>query len=121
MASLYERDGAWYARYKDEHGAWKHKVLQARSKGDAKRLLMDLEIEVEAKRKVLKLAGDNATWTVNELLGWCLQTYWAKASNKAALESFLNTHFGPSDLGKMAMLDVMPGHVERFLQTRDSV
>jgi integrase len=118
MASIYEkRPGKWFAKIKDEHGIWRDRALDARTKGEAKRVCLDMEIEIEGKRKQLGLLSTaDRTWTVNQMLEWCLQTYW-QDSSQARVRS-LHAHFRDSDLGRSSVAEVQSGIVEQFLQAK---
>src|SRR3954471_19016232 len=77
MASVYEKRGTWYLRYKDERGHWMSEASSVRTKGEARRLANDLEQKAERVRKGLEpalvAAGDQ---TVGEIVTWWLETIW---------------------------------------------
>src|SRR4051794_24865906 len=117
MGSIYEkRPGQWFARFKNEHGRWRDRRLDATKKSEAKTALVDLEIETEKKRKNLPQGGKGLDlWTVTKLLEWCLDTYWANTPSADDVRSFLNKHVKESTLGATLMFEVTAANVEKFI------
>src|SRR5215471_16900957 len=78
MASVYEKRGTWYLRYKDERGRWTAQASGAATKRAARRLAEDLEREAERVRlgvePALVASGDR---TVAQVVDWWLETIWA--------------------------------------------
>ena len=85
MASIYEkRPGQWFVHIKDEQNRWRDRPLDARTKGEAKRACLDMEFGIEERRKQLGMMSDgDRTWSVNQMLDWCLETYWSKSPSES--------------------------------------
>ena len=52
MAEPYEKNDEWYVRYRDARGAWRDKATTARTKTEARRLQLELELEPWIRRAV---------------------------------------------------------------------
>ena len=50
MASVYEKAGKWYLRWKGPDGRWRDQVSTAQSKTEARRLAGELERRAERQR-----------------------------------------------------------------------
>ena len=55
MASVYQRGGKWYLRYRDGHGVWRDRVSRAATKTEARRLASEMERRCVLQRA---LAGE---------------------------------------------------------------
>ena len=76
MASVYEKAGKHYIRYKDARGQWRDKVSSARTKTEAKRLAGELERKCERQRLGLEALPDaDGGGTFDDLMRWGLGAY----------------------------------------------
>jgi integrase len=119
MASIFERDGRWIAKYKDGHGRWKAVRTKARTKTEAKRLAHELELKAERQRMGLEeLPADDGGGTLAELFEWWLDTYVAHISSRERVRSVVRRHLQSSPLAERRLVHVTPAAIEQFLQAK---
>ncbi len=71
MASVYEKSGTLYLRYKDGRGRWRAVASSARTKTEAKRMAAELELRGERQRLGMEaLPPEDGGVTLLELLEW---------------------------------------------------
>src|SRR5439155_18853568 len=76
MASVFEKHGKYYARWKDAAGRWRKQATSCRTKRDARRDADDLERKAERQRKGLEpLAEDAPQMTFAQLFEWWWREY----------------------------------------------
>ncbi len=103
MASVSERGGRWYVRYRDASGKWVRQVSTADTKTAARRLASELERRAERQRLGLEqLAPENGGGTLAELLQWWLETYSKGRPSHARNVSTLRKHLIGAPLGGIA-------------------
>src|SRR5713226_9065987 len=73
MASVYQKRGVWYARYRSAVGRWAGIATRAQTKTEAKRLAGDLERKAERQRLGLEALPTDSTLTLGELCEWWLK------------------------------------------------
>jgi integrase len=119
MASVFERNGKWYLRVRDATGKWVNVPSTTDKKTEARRLAHELEAKYERQRLGLeaKPAPDGGG-TVGELLTWWLDTYSAGKPDHKRTASSVRRHFTNTELSRMLLRQVRPGHVETFLQEK---
>jgi len=119
MASVYEKAGKWYLRYKDGTGRWRDKVTHARTKTEARRLANDLERKSERQRLGLEeRPPENGGGTLVELLRWWLDTYSAASPSHRSNTSAVERHLLTSSLAPLPLSAVTSGRLEAFLQEK---
>jgi integrase len=116
MASVFNREGKWYLRFKDERGLWKQLVSTAQTKTEAKRLSAELEKKAEAVR--LGLAEkESAGPTVSAILAWYCEAYLkGRPSHETAVRA-CRLHLEPA-LGHLRLAELTAGHIETLLQQK---
>jgi len=104
MASVFEKHGKYYARWKDAAGRWRKEATSCRTKRDAQRNADDLERKAERQRKGLEpLDVDAPQMTFAELFEWWWKEYGSR--QRSDHESFLRKRLLPG-LGKLAVVEV---------------
>jgi integrase len=80
MASVFQRGGRWYVRFRDPRGLWVKQVSTAKSKTEARRLAEDLERKAERQRHGLEALPDDSGLTLDGLCDWWLTNKCPQAS-----------------------------------------
>lgn len=81
MASVYQKAGKWYARYRDGVGVWRDKVLPGiDTKTAARRLAVELERKGWRQREGLEALPSDCSLTLAELCEWWLDHKCPKLS-----------------------------------------
>ena len=119
MASVFDRGGCWYLRFKDELGRWRQVASKARTKTEARRLADAKEQRAEKVRAGL-LPTDRDGMTVKEVLEWHRTTYLRGLPSHDTVERSVRLHLLP-DLGSMPLAQLRPAHLETLLQQKASV
>ena len=73
MASVYDKAGKWYLRWKGPDGSWRDQVSTARSKTEARRLADELERRAERQRLGLEPLPTDSSMTLGHLCEWWLR------------------------------------------------
>ena len=120
MASVYQRADKWYLRYRDRHGRWRDRVSAARTKTEAKRLAIELELRSERERLGLEVPREHDDGTVDDLLTWWLDTYSKGSPSHDRNQATVEKNLLGSELGKTRLDDLTPGQIEIFLQARSA-
>jgi integrase len=115
MASVYEKNGHWYLRYKDERGRWRDLKSKATRKGEAKRLADDQERTCERVRRGEEAATPAVQRTVGEILGWWLDEIWRGRPSYYKAKSAIGNHFLGTLFAQSRPSELTPGQIERFL------
>ncbi len=118
MASVYEKGGRWYARWKDPSGKWRREVTACTRKRDAERIAEDLERKAERARHGLEpLPSTAPAMTFGELYTWWWDRYGSKRRSRSNAENdaFNRAHLAP--LWSLALVEVTPEQVEDVLQS----
>jgi integrase len=119
MASVFERNGRWIAKYKDGRGRWKTVSTKARTKTEAKRLAHELELKGERQRMGLEeLPPDDGGGTLAELLDWWLDTYVRRTTSFERTRAAVERNILSSEIAGLRLVDVTPGKIEVFLQAQ---
>ncbi len=114
MASVFEKHGKYYARWKDAAGRWRKQATSCRTKRDAQRDADDLERKAERQRKGLEpLAQDAPQMTFAELFEWWWKEYGTRlhGDNEAFARKRLLL-----PLGGLAVVEVTAAKIEGALQ-----
>src|SRR3954471_12555683 len=100
MAYPIERDGKWYACYKDHVGRRKRKVTLATTKRECQRIADELERQGWRQRHGLDDVPAECTWTLKEACAWWLNERCPEPSISRE-RSRLETHVYEHSLGRM--------------------
>lgn len=114
MASVFEKHGKYYARWKDAAGRWRRQATSCRTKRDAQRDADDLERKSERQRKGLEpLAEDAPQMTFAQLFEWWWKEYGTRlrGDNEAFARKRLLL-----PLGGLAVVEVTAAKIEGALQ-----
>ncbi|RKG63514.1 site-specific integrase [Corallococcus sp. CA054B] len=119
MASVYEKAGKWYMRFKDASGRWRDKVTNARTKTEARRIADDLGRKSERQRLGLEeRPPEDGGGSLGELLRWWLDTYSAVSPSHGTNTSAVARHLLTSSLAPLPLTAVTAGRIEAFLQEK---
>lgn len=113
MTSVRRRGNSWMLDYRDANGRRLRKVVDAKSKGEAKRLLEELAGQVRRQKLGLEDAPAESTLTLWELCGWWLRSRCPKASRKIEGQR-LSRHIEKTELGAMLLRDVTAAELEKY-------
>lgn len=118
MASIYEKKGTLYLRYKDARGNWRAVASSARTKAEAKRMAAELELRAERQRLGLEpLPPEDGGGTFGELLRWWLETYVDGAPAGERTRNVVRKNFLDTKLASLTLTEVTPGVLETHLQS----
>jgi excisionase family DNA binding protein len=121
MASVVNRGGKWYLRFKDSTGRWVQHVSTARSKTEARRLAEEMESKAARQRLGLEASPADPKLTLGELMEWWMKTYPTTERSQKARETFIRKHFVDAKIARTPVLQVAPGMVESFLQAKNGL
>jgi len=113
-ASVFRKNGKYYARWKDAAGRWRRQATSCQTKRDAQRDADDLERKAERQRKGLEpLAEDAPRMTFAELFEWWWKEYGSRlrGDNEAFARKRLLLL-----LGGLAVAEVTAAKIEGALQ-----
>lgn len=119
MASVYEKNGHWYLRYKTASGRWSDQKSAALTKKEARRLADDLERSSERER--LGLDQPRTNMSVAELVGWWLENMWKGRPSYAKAKSACERHLFGGDVLQLPAKKVAAGQIERFLDSKTRI
>jgi len=122
MASVFEKNGHYYIRYKDERGRWHGIKTAATKKTEARRLADDKERLCERVRLGVDEAKDQkAESTVRVLLEWWLERVCkGKPSYKKAV-SAIHLHLVEAPFAAKLPKDVCAGEIEEYLDEKTRI
>jgi len=122
MASVYEKRGTWYLRYKNERGRWTAIASSALTKTEARRLAEDFERKAERIRLGLEPAmvptGDR---TVGDLVSWWLENVWVGRPSYPKAKSAISAHVLSAPFASKRPQDVTPAEIEHYLEAKQRV
>ena len=111
MASVYEKRGTWYLRYKDERGRWTARASSAPTKTEARRLAEDFERKAERVRFGLEppmvVTGDR---TVGDIVSWWLETVWVGRPSYPKAKSAISAHILKAPFATKRLPDFLRFH-----------
>lgn len=118
MASVFERNGRWYLRWRDESGRWVQKVSTARTKTEARRLAGEVEQKAERRRLGLEdaLPADGGG-TVRELMQRWLASRVGSPGHEREVYT-VGKHLLSSQLAAFTLAQLRAAHVENFLEAK---
>ncbi len=118
MASVYEKAGKWYLRFKDAGGRWRDKVTQARTKTEARRIAGELERKAERERLGLEprsFEDGGVALTVEEVVRWYCDTYLKDRPSYEPTLRALRLHIAP-EIGHLPVRELTAARIETWLQ-----
>jgi len=119
MASVFQRDGRWYLRVKDQHGRWTKVLTSARTKTEARLLALEVERRNDRQRLGLEpLAPADGGGTLAELLRWWLATVSAGSPSHEWSERTVTKHLLSSELASLPLVAVSAERIEAFLHRK---
>ncbi len=122
MASVFQRGGRWYLKYRDASGRWARHVSTAETKTAARRLAAELERRAERQRLGLEqLVPEDGGGTLAELLQWWLDTYSKGRPAHGRNGYTVTKQLIRSPLGTLRLVDVTSGRLEEFLQAKCAI
>ena len=114
MASVFEKNGNYYLRWKDAAGRWRKQISACRTKRDAQRDADDLKRKAERQSKGLEpLIEDAPQLTFAQLFEWWWEEYGSRL--RGDNEPFARKRLLPT-LGKFALVEVTAARIEGALQ-----
>jgi integrase len=116
MASVYEKNGHWYLRYKAASGQWCDKKSGARTKTEARRLADDLDRSCERVRFGLDHPPSDRSFA--DLLRWWLENVWKGRPSYAKAKSAFERHLISAPLLQARPDEITAGQLERFLDEK---
>ena len=119
MASVYLRGRKWYLRYKDARGRWRSMPSTARTKTEARRLAGEVERRAERERLGLEAPlPEDGGGTLATLLAWWLATCVSGMPSHGRTKHAVERNLITSPLGALHLIDVTPGRIDEYLQSR---
>jgi integrase len=121
MASVYEKAGKWYLRFKDSSGRWRDRVSKARTKTEARRLADELDRQAERQRfGIDERPAEDGGGTVAQLMEWWLATYSEGMPTHERNGYSVRKHITSSELARVRLASLTPGMIETFLKGKES-
>ncbi len=118
MASVYQKRGRYFVRWKDAAGQWRRQATACATKREALREAHDLERQAERARHGLEpLPGDGPRLTFGELLDWWRTDYGDKLRSPSMV-LFAEKHLRDS-LGTLPLGEVTSARLEGLLVAKD--
>lgn len=111
MASVYERAGKWYLRWKAADGRWRDQVSTASTKTEARRLAGELERRAERQRLGLEPMPTDSSMTLAQLCEWWLRER-CPTSSASRERSRLRKHVIDKWLGRLPLVAVQAARIE---------
>jgi integrase len=116
VASVYLKRGTWYLRVRDAGGRWIAKASAARTKTEAKRLAVEMELRHERQRAGLEPPDlEEGGGTVQDLVEWWIRAFMQPESAHQTTISSVRKHIIGSSLAKLTLTEVTPGKIDLFL------
>src|SRR5437764_43295 len=117
MATVFERDGVWIAKWRDATGEWRQKRTSCATKAEARRFAEDLARKAERQREGLEpLPSSEAPIKFEELLDWWWDEYGQRLRSRD-LRGFVDKHLR-APLGKLSLREVTTSQLEALLQRK---
>jgi integrase len=114
VASVFEKNGNYYLRWKDAAGRWRKQISACHTKRDAQRDADDLERKAERQSKGLEpLIEDAPQLTFAQLFEWWWKEYGSRL--RGDNEPFARKRLLPA-LGGFALVEVTAARIEGALQ-----
>ncbi len=120
MASVFERNGRWYLRWRDASGAWVQKVSTARNKTEARRTAGELERRDERRRLGLE---DSPAADGGGTLGTLLERWLVAREGQPNQEReaySVRKHLLGHTMAQTTLARLKPSDLETFLAEKTS-
>lgn len=111
MASVYERSGRWYLRWKGPDNRWRDQVSTAQTKTEARRLAGELERRSERQRLGLEPLPTDSSMTLGQLCEWWLRERCPDCSVSRE-RSRLRRHVLDTSLAALPLIAVNAARIE---------
>jgi integrase len=122
MASVFEKNGSFYIRYKDQRGRWRRLKTIAPTRKAARRLGEEKEILCERVRMGLEKGSiliDEPT--VGELLDWWLAKVCKGKPSYPKACSAINRHLAAAPFASKRPSEISPGEIEEVLDEKTRI
>ena len=116
MASVYRKNGRWYARYKDGAGRWRDTATACLSKQEAKGLARELEQRADRQRRGLEPLEDEAQ---RMTFGQLIDLWWTERGRhlKSATIKLIAENLR-APLGSLPLRDITSAKLESLLNSK---
>ena len=122
MASVYQKNGSFYIRYKDERGRWRRFRTAVATKKAARRLADEKEILCERVRMGLERPSVLIEEpTIGEVLDWWLQTVCKGKPSYEKARSAISRHLLTAPFASKLPSEASSGEIEEFLDEKTRV
>ena len=119
MASIYSKNGRFYAKFKDAAGRWRDKALpKGVRKAEATRLAYELEGAAVPPPGQAHVPVPEQM-TVEGLMKWWLEHESPRTASHGPNTSYVKRHFTGTPFAAMALAELTPGKVEVFLREKE--
>ena len=116
MAEPFKKRDRWWSAFKDRTGKWRYLPLTAKTKTEARRLNMELQIREDRIREGLDVPqAVNVDKTVGALLEWWLEHRLKKTRSFSRCAGTVRKHLLAHPIAKLAPSELSPGRVDDFL------
>lgn len=121
MASVIQRGGRWYIKWKGAAGRKHRKATTAATKAQARRLADDMERKAERIRLGLEaLPAEQGSWSFGELMEWWLPTTPPVPPSHERNASAVRKHLTNSAFATLPVRAFTSGKLEELLQAKSS-
>src|ERR1019366_7313239 len=122
MASVYEkRPGQYFVQYRDETGRRRNHATHARTKTEARRIALELELRAERLRLGLEAPPPvDGGGSLAALLTWWLETYSKGGPSHKRNVATVMANLLRSELAEVRLAHLTSGLIETFLQKRST-
>ncbi len=119
MASVFEKNGHFYLRYKDARGRWRAVKSGATKKTEARRLADDKERLCERVRLGVEKAGDEcAEPSIRVLLEWWLERVWKSKPSYGKAHSAIHRHLMNAPFAAKTPKELSAGEIEEYFEEK---
>jgi integrase len=116
MASVRQKNGKWYVRFKDQQGVWRDRATPAATKTEAKRIGAELEARAWKISAGLEVEPVESGLTIEGLMAWWLTTYSVHTASHERNVCNIRRHFTHCTLATLPLRQANSAAVETFLQ-----
>ena len=122
MASVFEKNGHYYLRYRDERGRWRGMKCSAKNKTEARRLADDKERLCERVRLgVEEGKNQKVEPSVRVLLDWWLERVCKGKPSYKKAHSAIYLHLLDAPLSAKLPKDLCVGEIEEYLDEKTRI
>jgi integrase len=120
MGCAYQRGKIWWIKYRGASGEPEYEATPARTKGEAKVFLREIEERVYRQvRGLAPLTLNPENWTVADLMTWWLESYSANGESHRRNEGTIRNHILSAPLAQKLLDHVGPGDIEALLNEKE--